>query len=72
MYMLSQTARVNTSKWTGNPIYEELNTCYGYWATSRRLTEKEYKEYLKLPEYRGSIHKAEARHIESLMNSNGS
>lgn len=59
IHMLSQTSRVSRSRHTGRPILEELNTHYGYWATTRLLAEDEYAKYRAMPVYDGPMHEAE-------------
>lgn len=67
MKMLSQTRRINRSKHTGRPILEELNKVYGYWATSRLLTEAEYEAIMThRPGYVGPMHPAEEEAIKNV------
>lgn len=71
MHQFSQTHRVMTSKHTGIPRLEVLNTHYGYWATDRYLDEEEHEQYRKRPEYTGPLHEAEVRWNESCRRSCG-
>jgi hypothetical protein len=61
---LSPTMRVTKSRYTGQPILEQLNTVYGYYATVRSLSDEDYQHYMSSIwiEYDGPIHPAEERH----------
>lgn len=62
---LSQTQRVNLSVHTKQPILEELNPVYGYYATIKTLTQAEYRGLLRAPTYTGPVHPAEQRRLDN-------
>lgn len=59
MKQLTQTIRIARSRHTGQPIKEELNTVYGYYATIQFLSDDEYKKLMLEPTYTGPMHEAE-------------
>lgn len=68
MKKISQTERVARSRHTGEPIFETLNTVYGYWGTVRYLSDAEFRAYMlpSVPEYTGPMHAAEKAFRTSL------
>lgn len=71
LHNLTQTTRVSRSRHTGRPLREELNTCYGYWATTHFLSEQEYEAERRKPAYTGPMHPAEVRHRDAIEHSCG-